>query len=338
MEQSRMRASIVIPVYNQVFYTRVCLASLECLHDGVEVIVVDNGSTDETPQALVAWAEQGCNYHVLRHNENLGFARACNAGVTAAKGEFIVFLNNDTFVLPGWLDNLLEPFSDPSIVITGSRLLYPNGHVQHAGVAFDDLGPRHIFVGLPGDSPVVLEQRDYQVVTGAAMAIRASEFRRLGGFDTSYHNTYEDVDLCLRVRRDGGRVVYVPTSVAYHFESMTEGRVSPMEMRNYELLMERWSGKFECDLPGLERAAMERGVDLNANRVPSRRDVIQREARMAEGEARMAGAEARMAEAEARMAEAEMELSELRLIRGMRSVRLALLARNTLRRVVPARN
>src|SRR5262249_42464585 len=205
----------------------------------------------------------------------------------------VVSVEHGAFVPPGWLDNLLEPFSDPSIVITGSRLLYPNGHVQHAGVAFDDNGPRHIFVGLPGDSPMVLEQRDYQVVTGAALAIRASRFRRLGGFDTRYHNTYEDVDLCLRVRQDGGRVVYVPKSVAYDFESMTEGRVGPMEMRNYELLMERWSGKFERDLPGLELAAEERGIDLEANRVPSRRDIIHREARMAETEARLEMAEAR---------------------------------------------
>src|SRR5262249_59927197 len=126
--------------------------------------------------------------------------------------------------------------------------------------------------------------------------------------------------------------------VAYQLEGRTEGRVVAMEMRNYELLMERWSGKFECELPGLERAAMERGVDLNANRVPSRRDVIQREARMAEAEAQMAETEARMAEREARMAVAEVELSELRLIRGMRSVRLPLLPRNPLRPIVPARN
>ena len=338
MPDKRTRASIVIPAYNQVFYTRVCLASLEQQQVNAEVVVVDNGSTDETPEALAQWAQRGCGRQVVRYEENLGFARACNAGAEAATGEFTLFLNNDTFVLPGWLDNLIQPFADPSIVVTGSRLLYPNGHVQHAGVAFDNVGPRHIFVGLPGNSPVVLEQRDYQVVTGAALAIRASDFGRLGGFDCSYHNTYEDVDLCLRVRREGGRVVYVPTSVAYHFESMTEGRVSPTETRNYELLMERWSGKFECDLPELERAAIERGFDINGNRVPSRRDVIHREAKMVETEARLVKAEARAVQAEAHLTSAEMELDRLRRIRRMRSVRLALRARNAIRRIVPARN
>ena len=330
MPAKRARASIVIPVYNQIFYTRVCLASLARERDDVELIVVDNGSTDETRDVLATWVTEQGSHQVIHNSQNLGFARACNAGAGSATGEFIVFLNNDTFVLPGWLENLMRPFADPSIVVTGSRLLYPNGHVQHAGVAFDDLGPRHIFVGLPGDSPVVLEQRDYQVVTGAALAIRAQDFRRLGGFDTDYYNTYEDVDLCLRVRRDGGRVVYVPTSVAYHFESMTEGRVSTGEMKNYELLMERWSGKFECDLPELERAAMERGADLNANRVPSRRDIIHREARMAETEARMVAAEAQLATV-------ETELNELRTTVRMRSVRAALSARNAVRRVLPAR-
>ena len=173
-----MRASIVIPVHNQVFYTRVCLAALEGQPEDVKIIVVDNGSTDGTPELLAAWADSSRNRAVLRQDENLGFARACNTGAATATGDFIVFLNNDTFVLPGWLDSLLRPFSDPSIVITGSRLLYPTGHVQHAGVAFDERGPVHIFVGLPGDSPVVLEQRDYQVVTGASLAIRRRRLPR----------------------------------------------------------------------------------------------------------------------------------------------------------------
>jgi GT2 family glycosyltransferase len=335
--QSGVRASIVVPVYNQVFYTRVCLASLEHHEESMQVIVVDNGSTDETPEVLAAWAEQGRSRLVLRQDGNLGFAGACNAGAGAAIGEFVVFLNNDTFVLPGWLDNLLRPFADPSITITGSRLLYPTGHVQHAGVAFDDIGPHHIFVGIPGDSPVVLEQRDYQVVTGAALAIRAAEFRRQSGFDTSYRNSLEDVDLCLRVRRDGGRIVYVPTSVAYHFESMTEGRVGPLETSNYELFMERWSGKFECDLPRLEEAAVQRGIDLDANRVPSRREVIDREAQMARTEAELARTESELARTESALARAEEELNELRRIRRTRSVRTALWMRNAFRRVVPAR-
>jgi GT2 family glycosyltransferase len=310
-EDVRSRASILIPVFNQVFYTRVCLTSLAVEQDGAEVIVVDNGSTDATPQLLREWESEAGSRRVLRFEENRGFGPACNAGAELAGREVLVFLNNDTFVLEGWLARLLEPFSDPSITVTGSRLLYPSGHVQHAGVAFNELGPWHVFVGQPGDAPLVLERREYQVVTGASLAIRAREFRRLGGFDTSYQNSFEDVDLCLRVRESGGRVLYVPESVAYHFEAMTEGRTGPTDKRSYELFMSRWKGRFECDVEGIQRAAEAAGYDLS-QRVPSRREVMDREQRLAERDA---------------------ELQELRRMAALRSVRLALAARGGWRRL-----
>jgi GT2 family glycosyltransferase len=309
------RAAIVIPVFNAAFYTRVCLASLQTEQRDAEVIIVDNGSTDETPALLGAWADQERGRRFQRFDQVLGFARACNAGAAATEREFVVFLNNDTFVLEGWLDNLLRPFDEAdNVQVTGSRLLYPSGHIQHAGIAFNREGPHHVFVGLAGDTPFVLQRRDFQTVTGAALAIRRAEFERLGGFDTSYQNSFEDVDLCLKVKRDGGRIVYVPDSVAYHFESMTEGRLGPTDMRNYELFMERWGNVFEQDIDALHQEAVAAGVDLS-QRVPSRREVVDREERLAGTEA---------------------DLKELRRMRSLRSVRAALWARNTFRRVFPA--
>jgi len=320
-------ASIIIPVRNQVFFTRVCLASLERELAGVEKIVVDNGSTDETPDLLAAWAGAGHDRRYLRHDDNLGFARGCNAGADAARSTFIVFLNNDTFVLDGWLSNLLKPFSDASIKVTGSRLLYPSGHLQHAGVAFNEIGPFHAFMGLPGDLPFAQEQRDYQVVTGASMAVRAEEFKALGGFDTSYQNSFEDVDLCLRVKQRGGRIVYVPDSVAYHFESMTEGRLDETDRRNYEHFMSRWRGRYELDLGRIEQEAIATGNDLTSNRVETRRESVERQ-RAADVElSRLRGEVQRLRD----------ENSRLHHIAQMRTVRTALWARNMFRRVVPSR-
>lgn len=343
MTRSRPRASIVIPVYNQAFLTRVCLASL-CLADlgDAQVVVVDNGSTDETPAMLAEWCVEGRSGRrcVLRSEVNLGFGQGCNRGASESSGDFIVFLNNDTFVLRDWLTALLRPFDDPTVKVTGSRLLYPNGRIQHAGVAFNRLGPHHIFVGQPGESPLVLEQRDYQVVTGASLAIGREEFERLGGFDASYENSFEDVDLCLKVRRDGGRVVYVPDSVAYHWESMTEGRVGPQDRRNHQLLMDRWSGRFEEDLPDLIAAAEAAGHDLS-DRVPARREVMERQREIEEKAAaldRLRKEHPRL-ETDPGQLEADLiELGELRRIARMRSVRAGLLVRKVFRAVFPRRD
>jgi hypothetical protein len=247
-------------------------------------------------------------------------------------------LNNDVFVLHGWLSNLLVPFNESRVAATGSRLLYPSGHIQHAGVAFSESEPCHIFGGLPGNLPAALEQRDYQAVTGASMAVRADVFRRLGGFCTDYENSYEDVDLCLRIRGEGGRIVYVPDSVAYHFESMTEGRLDESDKRNRKLFKQRWDGRYEVDLPLWEARATSEGLDLTQGRVLTRLEIInQRQAEKAE----LARLQAEiltlrnMYDASQRdLAPLLAEVARLRKIAGTRTVRSALRARMLVRRML----
>lgn len=322
----REQATIIIPVHDQGFFTRICLASLEREQGPAEAIVVDNGSSDDTPDLLARWVVGGPRRRFLRHEQNVGFARGCNSGAEVALGEYLVFLNNDTFVLDGWLRNLLAPFEDPSIKVAGSRLLYPSGHLQHGGVAFNEIGPFHVFMGLPGDLPVVMQQRDYQVVTGASLAVRASEFRRLHGFDAAYCNSFEDVDFCLRVREKEGRVIYVPDSVAYHFESMTEGRLDENDTRNYKLFMSRWRDRYDLDLERIEREAIAAGVDLKRDRIETRRERVDRERRV----------QAELEQLRTEREQVGVELERLRAVSRMRSVRATLWVRRVFRRVVPA--
>lgn len=309
-------ASIVIPAFNEAFLTRVCLVSLDRADlGGSEVIVVDNGSTDGTPELLHEWASAGPKRIAIRSEENLGFARGCNLGASRATGPITVFLNNDTFVERDWLPRLLAPFEDPSVWVTGSRLLYPNGRVQHAGVVFIPEGPGHVFAGLPGDSPLVMQEREYQAVTGAALAIRSEVFERLGGFDTSYLNSYEDADLCLKVREAGGRILYVPGSVAYHWESMSKGRLSANDDRNKELFQSRWRGRFDPDYERIMRDAEEAGYDLS-DRLPTRREQHDRQVDLEQ-----AGAE--RDELRRQLAAVTAERDIQRLILNTKSVRLA---------------
>jgi GT2 family glycosyltransferase len=185
----------------------------------------------------------------LRTNErNLFFATACNQGAEMARGEYLVFLNNDTVPLRGWLDALVRHAETHQRAgLVAGKLLYPNGTVQHAGMAIcQDGWPRLIYVGFPADHPAVSRSRRMQVVSGACNLVPRTLFFQAGGFDPSYVNGFEDVDLCLRLGELGYEVYFCHESVLFHLESVSEDRFA-FECQNAAVFLRRWAGKVHPD-------------------------------------------------------------------------------------------
>ena len=242
------RCSVIIPVHNRMSLTRQCLNTLLEGHPesvDFEIIVVDDASTDSTQQLLTDCRER---VRVVTHAMNTGFAAACNDGVSAASGEYLVFLNNDTIPNAGWLDALVRyAEGHPDAAVVGSKLLFPNDTIQHAGVVIcQDLYPRHLYAGFSSDHPAVNKSRRFQVVTAACMLVRREPFEEVGGFDTAFRNGLEDVDLCLCLGERGFEVHYCHESVLYHLESLSGGW-SENEKENARLYRSRWADRVHPD-------------------------------------------------------------------------------------------
>jgi GT2 family glycosyltransferase len=245
--------SIVIPVFNRAAFTKSCLLGIERSIDSErlphEVIVVDNASTDGTEDLLKSWSGSRSNARVLSLGRNFGFARACNEGAQLARGHYLVFLNNDTLPTPGWLEKMIGlAEGDPQIGIVGCKLLYPEGRIQHIGVVFgENRNPRHLYRGFQADILPAKVCREYQAVTGACLLLRREIFDSVGGMNETYLNSYEDMDLCLKVRSKGYRIMVCTDSIVYHFEGMSEGRRAH-DFRNAALFKARWADHIEVDL------------------------------------------------------------------------------------------
>ena len=235
-----------MPCLNNVGLTLQCLQSLRNTLAGTcEVILVDNGSTDATTELR---SDPRKGVRVIRNERNLGFARACNQGARAAGGRHLIFLNNDTVATERWLEEILAPLEEPDVAIVGARLLFADGTIQHAGVNVG-LGRKdglaqgfHAHYRLPGDHLPALRPADVAAVTGAAMAVRREAWEAVGGFHEGYWNGNEDVDLCLAVLQSGWRIRYQPTSVLYHYESMSGPDRWSGCAHNVALFNERWAG------------------------------------------------------------------------------------------------
>ncbi len=242
------KCSIIIPVHNRASLTRQCLNSLLARPPtgcDFEIIVVDDASTDLTPSSL---SEYGNQIRVIRHLTNMGFASSCNDGAAIASGEYLVFLNNDTIPGDRWLDALLSYVTSHSkAAVVGSKLLFPNDTIQHAGVVIgQDRWPRHIYAGFPADHPAVNKSRRFQIVTAACALVRRETFEQVGGFDTAFVTGAEDVDLCLRLGERGYEVHYCHDSVLYHLESVSP-RLSNLDEHNGRLYQSRWAHRVQPD-------------------------------------------------------------------------------------------
>ncbi|HMA62445.1 MAG TPA: glycosyltransferase [bacterium] len=249
--------SIIIPVFNKLNFTRNCLQSLikETEYNHYEIIVIDNASTDDTAYYLDKLSKKYSHIKVIFNATNQGFARASNQGAQAANGEYLLFLNNDTKALAGWLQplvNVLE--NDPDVAAVGSKLLFPDNTIQHAGVIIEknnktkiDVVGRHIYYKRPAYFHEANQMRTYPALTAASLMIRSKNFWNAEGFDESYWNGYEDIDLCFNIGRQGGKLVYQPSSVLIHYESQSGPERFSKINENVALLQKKWKDKIQHD-------------------------------------------------------------------------------------------
>jgi GT2 family glycosyltransferase len=242
--------SVLVPTYQDWKLTRAAVNAVLANsgeHD-VEVVVLDNGS-DRSVTALLA----GCFAHddrvrILRVPRNTNFATGSNLAFAASHGARVVFLNNDTEVLPGWLQPMLTALEDDRTIGAQPLLLYEDGSIQTAGTLF--LGshtlPVHFLSGHPVEDLPASDVLRFPAVTAACVALRASDFAAARGFDPVFVNGMEDVDLCLRLaERRGGDFAVSVTSKVVHHESKTPGRSANIEPNRLEFFR-RWDGR----LPG----------------------------------------------------------------------------------------
>lgn len=252
--------SVIIPTRDRLDLLRPAIAGVldKTDYPAIELIVVDNGSSDPS---ILSWLESlSAKPHVtvLRDDQPFNFARINNRAALHAEGDVLLFLNNDTEVIdPGWLKEMAGHALRPEIGAVGALLLYPDNRIQHAG----------IFVGADGgiaahlgrcesldwvtDGPGWTE-RPVSAITAACMAIRRALFAEVGGFDPKLTVSYNDVDLCLRLGTLGYTNLWTPYARLYHLESVSRGddRESVNEARaleEFDLMEARWGALLDTD-------------------------------------------------------------------------------------------
>lgn len=274
--------SIIIVNHNGASHlTRLLGCIDDTIHLKYEIIIIDNASEDNSLHII--------NYHkhlpitLIKNQNNESFSYANNQGVKIAKGDYVLFLNNDTEPLNGWLNHMMKSMlNNKNVGAVGSKLIYPDCDsskinreksytIQHSGIIFKE-GDGYIKPYNRDNSEEYEDTRENNedeeiiAVTAACLLIKKSVYLEVGGFDTDYEYGYEDVDLCLKLHKAGYKNIYNPKSVLYHYEFGTQEKDNKKEVRtrrlnNQKVFINKWNKWLRKEL--IEDKFNNRGIFTN---------------------------------------------------------------------------
>lgn len=246
--------SVIIPTKDKVSFLKRCIQSIQKKTDypNYELIVVDNKSEKKETKAFLSDLAKKEDIHVLKYEDKYNFSRINNFAAAHAQGSHILFLNNDTEVIsPEWMTSMLEHSQREEVGAVGAKLIYPDHTIQHAGTVVGLGGvAAHSHKKFPADSDgyfgFINTIRNTSAVTAACMMLRKKVFEEAGGFDEENLPVgFNDVDLCLELRKREYLIIYTPNACLYHYESQTRPPVlDPDEER---FMKKKWGNVLLSD-------------------------------------------------------------------------------------------
>lgn len=229
--QGEPLVSVIIPNKDEKETLQTCLESLKknTSYQNFEIIIIENNST--TGEIFKYYKELSGDQqiHLLRWGKEFNYSAINNFGVAHARGEYLLFLNNDVkSIEPDWMEEMLGVCQRPEVGGVGAKLIYPDNTIQHAGCVIGMGGiAGHMFVDMPADRTGYLHKasllQDMSAVTAACLMMKKEVFEQAGGFTEELAVAFNDVDLCLKVRKNNHLIVYDPYAKLYHMESKTRG-------------------------------------------------------------------------------------------------------------------
>jgi GT2 family glycosyltransferase len=254
--------SVIIPTRDNVVVLKRCIDSIlqKTSYPEYEIMIVDNNSQERKTLAYFSELEANKNAKIVKYEKEFNFSAINNFAVKTASGTILLFLNNDTEVItPDWMTAMLEHAQQDDVGAVGCKLLYPDNTVQHAGVVLGinsisipfengvaEHVHKHFSTSNDGYFGRINSIQDFSAVTAACMMIRKEVFEAVGGFDEqNLKVSFNDIDLCLKVRERGYRIVYTPYAALYHYESLSRGyedtqEKSEQSKREFRYMRRKW--------------------------------------------------------------------------------------------------
>ena len=272
--------SIIIPTRDLGDTLDKCLTSIfeKTSYPNYEVILIDNHSKEQkTAEVFAKWQQkQSERFKCYQYDIPFNYSKINNYGVDKARGDYLLFLNNDTEILTSdWIDAMVEQAQRNPIGAVGARLLYPDNTIQHAGVVMGIGGVanhshKHFSVNSPGYFGQIMTVNNYSAVTAACLMCRREVFEAVGGFEEQLKVAFNDVDFCLKIAEQGYRNIYLPQVTLYHYESKSRGYEDTPEKlirfnQEVEYMQDKWKEFIEndpCYNPNLSKKCEDFSIEI----------------------------------------------------------------------------